>query len=59
MIVPGFVPEQGAQRRVSLSTATIRCDLQLRGVFYGQHGDSVWVEKPPLVEEPIRWFSPP
>jgi len=26
-------------------------DLRLRGVFYGQHGDSVWVEQPPLVDE--------
>ncbi|MFN8495019.1 MAG: Vps62-related protein [Caldilineaceae bacterium] len=24
--------------------------LQLQGVFYGQHGDSVWVEKPPLID---------
>jgi hypothetical protein len=26
-------------------------DLRLRGVFYGQHGESVWVEQPPLVDE--------
>jgi Vacuolar protein sorting-associated protein 62 len=31
-------------------TVRLGPDLRLLGVFYAQHGDSVWVEQPPLVD---------